>query len=68
MKSINEYIDQELRWVHPDLRRSEYELRAGDEVLVRASAKGFQQAVTLFVPDQRILPYQEGDPAIDHFL
>jgi hypothetical protein len=40
MKSINEYIGQELRWVHPHLRRREYELRAGDEVLARISYKG----------------------------
>ena len=40
MKSINEYIGQELRWVHPQLRRREYELRAGDEVLVRISYTG----------------------------
>jgi hypothetical protein len=40
MKSINEYIGQELRWVHPHLRRREYELRAGDEVLVRISYTG----------------------------
>jgi hypothetical protein len=40
MKSINECIDQELRWVHPHLRRREYELRAGDEVLSRISYKG----------------------------
>src|SRR6516164_7178657 len=40
MKSINEYIGQELRWVHPQLRRREYELRAGDEVLARISYTG----------------------------
>ena len=40
MKSINECIDQELRWVHPHLRRREYELRAGDEVLARISYTG----------------------------
>jgi len=40
MKSINECIGQELRWVHPHLRRREYELRAGDEVLVGVSYKG----------------------------
>src|SRR5215467_11982384 len=40
MKSINEYIGQELRWVHPHLRRREYELRAGDELLARLSSKG----------------------------
>src|SRR6516164_3030247 len=40
MKSINECIGQELRWVKPQLRRREYELRAGDEVLARLSYKG----------------------------
>src|SRR5215467_14980313 len=40
MKSINECIDQELRWVHPHLRRREYELCAGDEVLARISYTG----------------------------
>ena len=40
MKSINECIGQELRWVHPHLRRREYELRAGDELLARLSSKG----------------------------
>jgi hypothetical protein len=40
MKSINECIGQELRWVHPHLRRREYELRAGDEVLARNSYTG----------------------------
>ena len=40
MKSINECLDQELRWVHPDLLRREYELRAGDEVLARISYTG----------------------------
>jgi hypothetical protein len=40
MKSINECIDQELRWVHPHLRRRVYELRSGDEVLARISYTG----------------------------
>jgi hypothetical protein len=40
MKPINGFIDQELRWVHPQLRRREYELRAGDEVLARLSYTG----------------------------
>jgi hypothetical protein len=40
MKSINEYMGQELRWVHPHLRRRKYELRAGDEVLARISYTG----------------------------
>jgi hypothetical protein len=40
MKSINEYIGQELQWVHPNLLRSEYELRAGDELLARLHWKG----------------------------
>jgi hypothetical protein len=40
MKSLNEWNGQELQWVHPHLLRSEYELRAGDEVFVRISSKG----------------------------
>jgi hypothetical protein len=40
MKSINEYIGQELRWVHPHLQRREYELRAGDEMLAHISYTG----------------------------
>jgi hypothetical protein len=40
MKSINEYSGQELQWVHPNLLRSEYELRAGDKVLARLHWKG----------------------------
>ena len=40
MKSINEYIGQELRWVHPHRLRPEYELRAGNELLARLSSKG----------------------------
>ena len=35
MKSLNEYIGQELQWIHPNVLSSEYELRAGDEVLAR---------------------------------
>jgi hypothetical protein len=40
MKSLNEWSGQELQWVHPHLLRSEYELRAGDEVLARIYVKG----------------------------
>ncbi|HLH63913.1 MAG TPA: hypothetical protein VKV20_19720 [Ktedonobacteraceae bacterium] len=40
MKSINECIGEELQWVHPHLLRAEYELRAGDEVLVSLSYSG----------------------------
>lgn len=40
MKSINEFIGQELQWVHPRLLRSEYELRADDELLARIHRKG----------------------------
>jgi hypothetical protein len=40
MKSINEYIGQELQWVYPHLLGREYELRADDEVLARISYKG----------------------------
>src|SRR5205823_3726418 len=36
----NDYIGQELQWVHPNLLSSEYELRAGDEVLARLHWKG----------------------------
>ena len=39
MKSLNEWNGQELLWVHPHLLRSEYELRAGDEVLACISVK-----------------------------
>jgi hypothetical protein len=40
MKSLNEFIGQELQWVRPHLLRSEYELRAGDELLARIYLKG----------------------------
>jgi hypothetical protein len=40
MNTLNEYIDQELRWVRPNRRRGEYELRAGGEALVRISPEG----------------------------
>ena len=40
MKSINDFIGQELQWVHPHRLRPEYELRAGDEVLARLSSTG----------------------------
>jgi hypothetical protein len=40
MKSLSECIDQELQWVHPHLLKSEYELRAGDELLARIYSKG----------------------------
>ena len=40
MKSINDHSGQELQWVHPNVLRSEYELRAGDELLARLSYKG----------------------------
>lgn len=40
MKSINERIGQELRWVHPKVLRGEYELREGDEVFARFQMKG----------------------------
>lgn len=33
MKSVNDYIGQELQWVHPHLLKAAYELRAGDEPL-----------------------------------
>jgi hypothetical protein len=40
MKSINEYIGQELQWVHPKMLSSEYELRGGDELFARLHLKG----------------------------
>lgn len=40
MKSIVEYTGQELRWVHPNRKSPEYELRSGDEVLIRLSSHG----------------------------
>ena len=40
MKSFNEYSGQELQWVYPHLLRSDYELRAGDNVFARISSKG----------------------------
>ena len=40
MKSINDYSGQELQWTHPNLLSSEYELRAGEEVLARLHWKG----------------------------
>jgi hypothetical protein len=40
MKSLNEFVGQELQWVHPHLLRSQYELRAGDELLARVYLKG----------------------------
>src|SRR5690348_16548792 len=35
MKSIYEYTDQQLQWIHPNTFKGEYELRGGDEVLAR---------------------------------
>jgi hypothetical protein len=46
MKFLNEYIGQELQWVHPNLLSAEYELRAGDALLARLQCKG---ALTLQV-------------------
>ena len=40
MKSINEYEDQELQWIHPNQFQGEYELRGGDEVFTRFHLKG----------------------------
>ncbi len=40
MKSLNEYSGQELQWSHPNLLSSEYELRAGDELLARLHWQG----------------------------
>ena len=40
MKSLSECIGQQLQWVHPHLLKSEYELRAGDELLARIYSKG----------------------------
>jgi hypothetical protein len=40
MNSFYEHIGQELRWVRPNRRRGDYELRAGEEALVRISYEG----------------------------
>jgi hypothetical protein len=40
MRTINEYKDQELQWVHPNKFKGEYELRGGDEVFVRFHVNG----------------------------
>ena len=40
MKSINECIGQELKWVHPKMISCEYELRGGDELFARFQWKG----------------------------
>jgi hypothetical protein len=40
MKALNDAIGQEVEWVHPHRLRSEYELRAGDELFARLSWKG----------------------------
>jgi hypothetical protein len=40
MKSINEFKDQELQWVHPNKFKGEYELRGGDEVFARFHLNG----------------------------
>src|SRR5574340_1544347 len=40
MKSINEYKEQELRWVHPDKFKGEYELRGGDKVFIHLHPNG----------------------------
>ena len=40
MKTIHEYKDQELQWLHPKKFNGEYELRGGDEVFARFHLKG----------------------------
>ena len=48
MKSIHEYNDQELQWIHPNKFKGEYELRGGDEVYARfhlVGANGSHQIV-----------------------
>ncbi len=40
MKSISEYKDQELQWIHPNKFKGEYELRGGDDVFVRCYVNG----------------------------
>jgi len=40
MKTMNEYKDQELQWLHPNKFKGEYELRGGDEVFARFHLKG----------------------------
>ena len=48
MKSIHEYNDQELQWIHPNKFKGEYELRGGDEIFARfhlVGANGSHQIV-----------------------
>ena len=40
MKTMNEYKDQELQWLHPNKFKGVYELRGGDEVFARFHLKG----------------------------
>ena len=40
MKTMNEYKDQELQWLHPNKFKGEYELRGGDEVFARFHLNG----------------------------
>jgi hypothetical protein len=40
MKTINEYKDQELQWIHPNKLKDEYELRGGDEAFARFHLNG----------------------------
>ena len=40
MKTIHEYKDQELQWLHPNKFKGVYELRGGDEVFARFHLKG----------------------------
>ncbi len=40
MKSINEYKEQDLQWVHPNKFKGQYELRGGDEVFILLHPSG----------------------------
>jgi len=40
MKTMNEYKDQELQWLHPNKFKGIYELRGGEEVFARFHLKG----------------------------
>ena len=40
MKTMNEYKDQELQWLHPQKFNGVYELRGGDEVFAGFNLKG----------------------------
>ena len=35
MKTMNDWIGQELQWLHPNKFKGEYELRGGEELFAR---------------------------------